>query len=405
MPAIAVPDVFVPSSNISQLRESQTIAVAARAAALRAAGEAVLDLGAGQPDFDTPAFIRRAAAEAVEAGATRYTATGGILPLRQAIAAEATARAREGLTFTAEQVVVANGAKQALFNVCFALFGEGDEVLVPIPGWTSYAEIVALGRATAVEVPGDPGDGYKVGPAALAAAATSRTRGLILNSPTNPTGSVYSADELRALLALASERGWWVLSDEIYRQISYEAPAPSVLEVAEDVSRLVLIDGVSKAYAMTGWRIGWSISPAPLARAATALQSHVTYNAAAVSQHAALAALTNTGEAARAVTTMVRAFRERRDAALAVVAEEPLLRVIAPAGAFYLFVDVSAWAPADPEAGTRFAERLLEESRVAVVPGAAFGTPGWVRVSYAAPLADVVEGMRRIVALARQRAS
>lgn len=405
MPTSLAPDVFVPSVNIHQLRESQTIAVAQRAAALRAAGEAVLDLGAGQPDFDTPPFIRQAAAEAVEAGATRYTATAGILPLRQAIAADATARAHPGLTVTADQVVVSAGAKQALFNVCFALFGAGDEVLVPIPGWTSYTEILGLARATAVEVVGDPEHGFKVDPATLVACATERTRGIILNSPNNPTGSIYSAEELRALLALAAERGWWVISDEIYRQISYAAPAPSVLEVADDASRLVIVDGVAKAYAMTGWRIGWSISPVALARAATALQSHVTYNAAAASQHAALAALTRHAESAAAVSAMVAAFRERRDAALAIAAEAPTLRVLEPAGAFYLFVDVSQWAPDDPEAGTRFAERLLEEQRVAVVPGAAFGTPEWVRVSYAAPLADVVEGMRRLVALARHPAS
>ena len=393
---------YVPSANVRQLRESQTIAVAQRAAALRAAGHHVIDLGAGQPDFDTPPFIRHAAAAAVEAGATRYTATAGILPLRQAIAADATARARAGLEYSASQVVVSAGAKQALFNVCFALFGEGDEVLVPTPGWTSYVEILGLGRATAVEVPGDPLRGFRVGPAALAARATPRTRGLILNSPHNPTGSVYSSDELRALLALAAERGWWVISDEIYRRISYEAAAPSALEVVEDASRLVVVDGVAKAYAMTGWRIGWAIAPEPLAQTMTALQSHVTYSAAAVSQHAALAALTRTEEANASVREMVRAFRERRDAAIAAACEVPGLRLLEPEGAFYLFLDVSDWAPGDPDPGSRFAERLLEEHGVAIVPGAAFGTPGWVRLSYAAPLEDVVEGVRRVGALWRQ---
>jgi aspartate aminotransferase len=295
---------------------------------------------------------------------------------------------------------VANGSKQALFNVCFTLFGPGDEVLVPTPGWTSYAEILQLARATPVPVVGDPLRGLKVGPALVAAASSPRTRGLILNSPTNPTGAVYSGDELRALLALAAERGWWVISDEIYRRISFEAPAASTAAVAPDLARLVVINGVAKSFAMTGWRIGWSVSAEPLARAIAALQSHTTYNAAAVSQHAALAALTRTEEADAAVGEMVAAFRERRDAALGEVAGASGLSYVQPEGAFYLFVDVTRFAPSSDEPGTAFARRLLDEHGVAVVPGAAFGMPGWVRLSLAAPMAQVLEGVRRVVALA-----
>ncbi|HEY0972303.1 MAG TPA: pyridoxal phosphate-dependent aminotransferase [Gemmatimonadales bacterium] len=400
MPASISVGPFIPSANVAQLRESATLAVSARAAALQAAGRDIIDLGAGQPDFDTPPFIRRAAAEAVEAGATRYTPTAGIAPLRAAIARELTSRAAGNAHFEAEQVVVSGGSKQSIFNACFTLFGPGDEVLVPTPGWTSYFEIVRLARAVPVLVPGDPLRGLKVGPALLAAAATPNTRGLILNSPCNPTGAVYSTDELRAILALAAERGWWVLSDEIYQRISYEAPAASAVEVAPDLERLVVVNGVAKAYAMTGWRIGWTVSQEPLARAMTALQSHTTHNAAAVSQHAALAALTRTDEADAAVGEMVAAFRERRDAILAGVAGARWLRCVQPEGAFYLFLDVSRFAPTSEEPGTVFARRLLDEHGVAVVPGAAFEAPGWIRVSYAAPLPQVVEGMRRIVALA-----
>ncbi len=400
MPASITVGPFVPSANLAELRESATLAVAARAAALRAAGREIIDLGAGQPDFDTPPFIRQAAAEAVEAGATRYTATAGITPLRSAIARELTARAAGNARFEAEHVVVSSGSKQSLFNACFTLFGPGDEVLVPTPGWTSYYEIIRLARAVPVPVAGDPLRGLKVGPALLDAAATPRTKGLILNSPCNPTGAVYSVDEMRAVLALAAERGWWVLSDEIYQRIAYEAPAASAAEVATDMERLVVVSGVAKAYAMTGWRIGWTVSAEPVARAMTALQSHTTHNAAAVSQHAALAALACTDESDAAVARMVAAFRERRDATLAVVAGSNSLRCVQPEGAFYLFLDVSRFAPASEEPGTVFARRLLDEQGVAVVPGAAFGTPGWIRVSYAAPLTQVVEGMRRIIALA-----
>jgi aspartate aminotransferase len=391
--------VFAPSSNVAHLRESATIAVSARARALRATGRPVIDLGAGEPDFDTPEFIRRAAQRAIDAGATRYTATEGMLPLRRAIVA----RAEEmGVVVTPEQVVVSTGSKQSLFNACFCLFGGGDEVLIPTPSWTSYYEMVALARATPVPVYGDPEIGLKVTPSMLEAASTRRTRGLVLNSPCNPTGSVYSSDELAALIDCAQERGWWVISDEIYRAIAYgSAPAASTFEVAASYDRLVLVDGVAKAYAMTGWRIGWAIAPRELASAMAALQSHTTSNAAAPSQHAALAALTNREEADAFVAEMVAEFRRRRDAVLTLVRDEPALEIVTPEGAFYLFVRVGGDDPVRDD-GAVFARRLLDERDVAVVPGSAFLTAGWVRVSYAAPINDVLEGTRRLVSLWRE---
>jgi aspartate aminotransferase len=389
---------FALSRNIAQLRESATIAVSARAKALRAAGRPVIDLGAGEPDFDTPEFIRRAAQRAIDAGATRYTATEGILPLRDAIARRA---GEMGADVGSGHVVVSTGSKQSLFNACFCLFGEGDEVLIPTPSWTSYYEMVALSRATAVPVYGDSAIGLKVTPPMLEAASTPRTRGLMLNSPCNPTGAVYSRDELAALLECAQDRGWWVISDEIYRVIAYgSAPATSALEVAPSLDRLVLVDGVAKAYAMTGWRIGWAIAPRELASAMTAFQSHTTSNAAAPSQHAALAALANREAAGASVTAMVAEFRRRRDAVLAVVRAEPELEIVEPEGAFYLFARVGNDDPARDD-GAAFAQRLLEEHQVAIVPGSAFLTPGWVRMSYAAPIDDVVEGTRRLVSLWR----
>ena len=307
---------FTPSPNIAELQESATIAVSARAKALRAAGRAVIDLGAGEPDFPTPSFIRDAAKRAIDAGATRYTLVEGILPLRECIAARANERL--GVTsVTSGDVVVSTGSKQSLFNSCFALFGPGDEVLVPTPAWTSYYQILTLARARPVAVYGCRENSLKVTPEELTRAATSRTRGVMLNSPTNPTGAVYSLEELRAILRLAASRGWWVISDEIYREISYEAEAPSLLDaVAGEPSlreRIVVVDGVAKAYAMTGWRIGWSIAPTVVARAICALQSHTTSNASTPSQHAALCALSSREQSEAAIANMVAEFRRRRD--------------------------------------------------------------------------------------------
>jgi aspartate aminotransferase len=387
---------FTPSSNIAHLRESATIAASARAKALRAAGRAVIDLGAGEPDFPTPAFVIEAARGALDAGATRYTQVEGILPLREAIAERASG-VRGGERIGADEIVVTAGTKQALFNACMALFGAGDEVLVPTPAWTSYYEMIALARATPMVVRGARERDLKVTPDDLTAAATSRTRGLVLNSPCNPTGAVYTRRELEALVSCAAEHDWWILSDEIYRAISYDGEATSLLSVATDRERLVVVDGVAKSFAMTGWRIGWSIAPRTVTRVLSALQSHTTSNAATPSQHAALAALTNESAARDATSAMVKEFCHRRDLAYAMLRDAGL-DVVEPRGAFYLYVRVGSVTPDDPEPGTTFARRLLEERDVAVVPGVAFHTPEWIRVSYAASTEHVVEGVRRIIA-------
>ena len=389
---------YTPSDNIAELRESATIAVSARAKALKAAGRPVIDLGAGEPDFPTPRYVVEAAQASLEAGATKYTQVEGIPPLREAIAVRANAlHASPGApVIGAENVVVTAGTKQALFNACFALFSTGDEILVPTPGWTSYYEMAALARATPVAVRGAREHQLKVTPDDLRRAATPRTRGLILNSPTNPTGAVYSRNELEALVACADENGWWIISDEIYRAISYDGEATSLLSVARGLDRLVVVDGVAKSFAMTGWRIGWSVAPRELTRAMAALQSHTTSNAATLSQHAALAALSNADAARASVGAMVAEFRRRRDAALRLLGEAKM-SVIDPNGAFYLYIRVGEGSNADPAPGTTFARRLLEEHDVAVVPGAAFHSPEWIRLSYAAPADLVLEGVRRII--------
>ena len=372
-----------------------TSGMAARARALRATGRAVVDLSQGQPEFDTPAFIREAAQRAIDEGATRYTATDGILSLREAVAHHANRWWRGPGKVEADEVVVTSGAKQALFNACFVLFGPGDEVLVPTPNWTSYYEIVELARAVPVPVYGNPVRQWKVDPDDLRAAATPRTRGIMLNSPCNPTGAVYSPGEIAAISALAQERGWWLLSDEVYRRIAYEAPAASVLECANIRDRVVVIDAVSKAFAMTGWRLGWAIGPREVVKAMAAMQSHTTSNAAAVSQHAALAALEGGTAADAAVEEMVAALRRRRDTALQELLRHGPVEHVRPDGAFYLYVRVGGPGAGGADPGT-FAYDLLERQGVAVVPGAAFRTPEWIRISYGGAEENVRQGVRTI---------
>ena len=387
---------FTPSSNVDRLRESATIAASARAKRLRAEGRPIVDLGAGEPDFPTPRFVIDAAHRALDAGATRYTPVAGIEPLRAIIAQQACV-AHRGAPLGANNVVVSAGTKQALFNACFALFGEGDEVLVPTPGWTSYYEMLTIARATAVPVSGPRERSFKISPRDLERTGTLKTRGLVLNSPSNPTGAVYSRAELEEITSFASDAGWWILSDEIYRGICYDGEATSLLAVAPPSGRLVVVDGLAKSMAMPGWRIGWSIGPPSLARSMAALQSHTTSNATTISQHAALSALSDGGAYRAALDAMVAELRRRRDGALSMLREGGL-EVLDPEGAFYLFVRAGPASPENPEPGTRAAELLLDAHDVAVVAGAAFRAPEWIRVSFAAPTADVFEGVRRIVA-------
>jgi aspartate aminotransferase len=388
----------VVSSNVSQLKESATIAVSQRARALKAQGRQIIDLGAGEPDFDTPEFIRTAAKRALDEGATRYTAVEGILPLRQAIADIANEQ-NQCEKVTPADVVVTTGSKQALFNSCFALFGEDDEVLVPTPAWTSYYEMVDLSRASSVPVLGDASRGFKVTADDLERHATESTRGVMLNSPCNPTGSVYTPQELDDLVRISAERNWWVISDEIYRRIAYDGPAAGLLSVAKSRDRVIVIDGMAKSFAMTGWRIGWAIANTVVAKTLTAFQSHTTSNATTVAQYAALEALSRRDEAEAAIAGMVSEYRRRRDAALEVLRKPNGPAVIQPDGAFYLYIDVQDTNPNHADAGSLFAAKLLEEHGVAVVPGAAFQTPGWIRLSYAAAQEAVVEGVRRIIRL------
>jgi aspartate aminotransferase len=379
------------------LEPSATLAMAARAAAMTAAGIDVIDLSVGEPDFPTPSHICRAAEEAIRAGKTKYTPAAGIPQLRTAVANDYSRRT--GLAVTPAQVVVSNGAKHSLHNVFTALLDEGDEVIVPTPYWVSYAELIKLAGGTPVLVQTRIEDDFKLAPEALRAAITSKTRMLLLCSPSNPTGVVYSAAELTALADIAIDRDLAVVSDEIYDQLVYDGRAsvsfPTLRPGLEN--RTVVVAGVSKTYSMTGWRIGWTIAPEPLSKAIANLQSQETSNPASVSQHAAVAALTGPQEC---VAEMREAFEKRRDLVVERLAALPGVRLPDIGGAFYAFFDIRQSLDRMRAAGigtsTEWCEALLERKHVALVAGSAFGAEGHVRMSFAASAEKLSAGIDRI---------
>jgi len=387
------------SPNIRKLKPSATIAVSTRAKQLAAEGRDIINLGAGEPDFDTPDFVADAAVAGIRNGRTRYTPPPGLPELRKAIAARLTERAGREIDWTG--VMVTAGAKQALFNAKFCLFGPGDEVLVAGPYWTSYPALVEIARAEPVTVMGDPDDDFKITPELLEARSTERTRGLVLNTPSNPTGAVYTLAELQALTEWARDRGIWLLADEIYGNIYHEDDrevAPGLLDLPpESVGDHVLVDGASKSYAMTGWRIGYSVTTPELTRKMSALQSQVTSNAATPSQVAALEAFGNPEAARASIEAMEAAFRRRRDLVVKRFTELlPGLEFVRPRGAFYLFFRVDGLFDGQVTSGTEWCNRMLEEAGVALVPGAAFGDDRWVRMSYASSDETLEEAIQRL---------
>jgi aspartate aminotransferase len=394
------------SDNVRELRPSSTLAIAALCKQLRASGRSVLDLSAGEPDFRTPEFAAQAGIAAIQQGFTQYTPVPGTAALREAIAAYL-ARTTSQRTDPAG-VVVSAGAKQALFNACFTLFGPGDDVLVPAPYWTSYPEIIRLARARPVFVSGDEQNAQKVDVAALDAAVTPATRGLILNSPTNPTGAIYARPELDAIMLWAAERGLWVISDEIYGRLCFHTVrAASVLDVDPSLlERSVIIDGVSKAFAMTGWRIGFSYCAPELAAKFSSLQSHMTSGASSPAQAAALAAYRDEPRIDEAVRAMVRVFHRRcLNAMDALGTYAPQAHFTPPDGAFYLFFRVDEYFTPQRDGSDRFCTDLLAQAGVALVPGSAFGDDRYVRLSFAAPEAEILEGIRRLSELVRGAAA
>ncbi|MBB5788090.1 aspartate/methionine/tyrosine aminotransferase [Jiangella mangrovi] len=387
------------SARIAAITESATLAVDAKAKALKAAGRPVIGFGAGEPDFPTPDYIVEAAVEACRDPRNhRYTPAGGLPELKEAVAAK-TAR-DSGFQVEAGQVLITNGGKQAVYQTFAALLDPGDEVLMPTPFWTTYPESIALAGGVPVEVLADETTGYRVSVEQLEAARTPRTKVLLFVSPSNPTGAVYSPEAVREIGRWAHANGLWVVTDEIYEHLVYgDATFSSIVtEVPELADTCVVVNGVAKTYAMTGWRVGWMIGPKDVIKAAANLQSHATSNVSNVSQRAALAAVA--GDLS-AVADMRAAFDRRRRTMVSMLNEIDGVFCPVPEGAFYAYPSVKdvlgrTIAGRTPKTSAELAELILEEAEVAVVPGEAFGPSGYLRLSYALGDDDLAEGVGRI---------
>ncbi len=387
------------ASRIAAITESATLAVDGKAKALKAAGRPVIGFGAGEPDFPTPDYIVDAAAAAARVVANhRYTPTPGLPELREAIVAKTKRDSQNEITV--DQVLVTNGGKQAVYQAFATIIEDGDEVLLPSPYWTTYPECIKLAGGTCVEVFADETQNYLVSVEQLEAARTPKTKALLFCSPSNPTGSVYSFEQVKAIGEWALKNNIWIISDEIYEHLLYDgATAPSMpVAVPAIADTCIIINGVAKTYAMTGWRVGWMIGPKDVIKAATNLQSHLTSNVSNVSQRAAIAAVS--GDLS-AVHAMGEAFNRRRKLIVDLLNEIPGFVCPTPQGAFYVYPSVKgalgkAIRGKTPTTSAELATILLDEVEVAAVPGEAFGPSGYLRFSYATSDADIVEGIGRI---------
>ncbi len=390
------------SRRIAAITESATLAVDAKAKALKAAGRPVIGFGAGEPDFPTPDYIVAAAAAATGVVANhRYTPTPGLPEMREAIVNKT--KRDSNYVITADQVLVTNGGKQSVYQSFASIVDPGDEVLLPAPYWTTYPECIKLAGGVPVEVFADETQNYLVTVAQLEKARTPKTKVLLFGSPSNPTGSVYSPEQVKEIGEWAVKNNLWVITDEIYEHLLYDgAAAPSLpVLVPELADRCIIINGVAKTYAMTGWRVGWMIGPKDVIKAATNLQSHLSSNVSNVSQRAAIAALT--GDLA-AVHKMGDAFNRRRKLIVQLLNEIPGVTCPTPTGAFYVYPSVKSVLGKEirgkrPTTSIELAALILDEIEVAVVPGEAFGPSGYLRFSYATSDADIVEGVARVKAL------
>jgi aspartate aminotransferase len=390
------------SRRIAAIAESATLAVDGKAKALKAAGRPVIGFGAGEPDFPTPDYIVKAAAEAAAKPANhRYTPTPGLPELRDAIVAK-TLR-DSNYVITADQVLVTNGGKQSVYQSFASIIDPGDEVILPSPYWTTYPECIKLAGGISVEVFADESQNYLVTVDQLEAARTPKTKALLFCSPSNPTGSVYSAEQVKAIGEWALAHGIWIISDEIYEHLLYDgATAPSLPVVVPGLAdQTLIINGVAKTYAMTGWRVGWMIGPKDVIKAATNLQSHLTSNVSNVSQRAAIAALTGD---LTAVHEMGVAFDRRRKLIVGLLNKIPGVTCPTPTGAFYVYPSVKGVLGKEirgkrPETSAELATLILDEVEVAAVPGEAFGPSGYLRFSYAIGDEDIVEGIGRVAKL------
>ena len=387
------------ANRLTAVAPSATLAMAARAAKLREQGHRVFAFGVGEPDFETPAYIREAAKQAIDRGASHYTAVTGTPELKRAIC-KAVARDR-GWEPTVEQITVSCGAKHALFNLAMALYEPGDEVIIPAPYWVSYPEQVRLAGATPIIVPTREEDGWQLTKDALANALTPRTKAIILCTPSNPTGSAYSRERLLELASVLASADCWIVLDEIYAELVYDGfEHQSLAALAPELrDRIIVVDGVSKAYAMTGWRIGWSIAPKTVAKALDVVQGQSTTNATAVAQAAAVAALEGPRDEVRAMREI---FEQRRNRMVEGLRAIPGLSCRMPEGAFYAFADVRGLFGKQPQGREPLATDedvafwLLDEAHVAGVPGTPFGAPGYIRFSYASSVETIDAGIAAI---------
>ena len=390
------------SARTSAISESATLAVDAKAKALKAAGEPVIGFGAGEPDFPTPAHVVEAAVEACRNPRFhKYTPAAGLPELREAIAVKT--KRDSGYDVAASQVLVTNGGKHAVYNTFATLLDPGDEVLLPAPYWTTYPEPIRLAGGVPVVLPTDEGTGFRVTVDQLEAAVTERTKVLLFVSPSNPTGAVYPRAEVEAIGRWAADRGIWVVTDEIYEHLTFgDNEFHSIATLVPDLAdRCVVLNGVAKTYAMTGWRVGWMIGPADVIKAAANLQSHATSNVANVSQAAALAAVSGD---LTAVAEMRAAFERRGRTMHRLLSDIPGVHVLEPQGAFYAFPNLSSYlgrtiGGATPASTVELCAVLLEQANVALVPGEAFDAPGYARMSFALGDDDLGEGCRRIADL------
>ena len=371
---------------------SPTLAVDAKAKALQAAGEDVCGFAAGEPDFDTPEHIKEACIAALRGGKTKYAPTPGIEPLRQAIADRYLAE--YGLKAAPSQVIVSPGGKYSCYLGVLATCSPGDEVIIPAPFWVSYPEMVKLAGATPKFVLADDTTGFRLTPAMVEAAITPRTKLLILNSPSNPTGAVYSRQELEAIVAVAMKHNLYVLSDEMYEHLVYDGAQPTCIATfsKEVEARTITVAGFSKTYAMTGWRIGTTLAPAPIAKAMAELQSQMSSNVTTFAQYGALAALKEKEKTQVALRTMLVAFDRRRKLLHAELNRIPGIRCLLAEGAFYLFPNITSFGLTDLD----FCNRLLDTEKVAAVPGSAFGAEGYLRLSYATSDEVILKGVTRL---------
>ena len=387
------------SKRIAAIAESATLAIDSKAKALKAAGRPVIGFGAGEPDFPTPDYIVNAAIDAAKTPANhRYTPTPGLPELREAIVKKT--KRDSNYDITSDQVLVTNGGKQSVYQSFASILDPGDEVLLPSPYWTTYPECIKLAGGVSVEIFSDETQNYLVSVEQLEKALTPKTKVLLFCSPSNPTGSVYSSDQVKAIGQWANKNGLWVITDEIYEHLLYDgAVAPSIcVAVPELADRTIIINGVAKTYAMTGWRVGWMIGPKDVIKAATNLQSHLSSNVSNVSQRAAIAALS--GDLS-AVHKMGEAFDRRRKLIVKLLNEIPGVSCPTPTGAFYVYPSVKGVLGKEirgkrPTTSAELATLILEEVEVAAVPGEAFGPSGYLRFSYALGDEDIVEGLGRV---------